>query len=66
MPLEIEAQDGTVAAVDGSEVRVELQTSRVIASAEMDGAPLERRPDTMQCGALDSGRDSGTQSHLAG
>jgi len=35
-PLRIEARDGTIPAVIGSEVRVELETSRPVASAEMD------------------------------
>jgi len=49
-PLEIEAQDGTVAAVDGSEVQVKLRTSRAIASAEMDGTPLKTEGETMSAG----------------
>jgi hypothetical protein len=49
-PLELEAQDGTISAVDGSEVRVEMRTSRPIASAEMDGGAVEWSGDTMRAG----------------
>jgi hypothetical protein len=39
-PLRIEARDGTIPAVEGSEVRVELETSRPVASAEIDEGSL--------------------------
>lgn len=49
-PLEIEARDGTISVVDGSEIRVEMRTSRKMVSAEMDGAPVEWAGDTIKAG----------------
>ncbi|RFC47973.1 MAG: hypothetical protein DVB23_000816 [Verrucomicrobia bacterium] len=59
-PLEIEAQDGTVAAVEGSVVRVEMRTSRPIVSAELDGAPIGWEGATLRAGPWNL---SGTEEH---
>jgi len=60
-PLEIEGQDGTISVVDGSEIRIELKTSREIAAAEMDGAPIEWTANTMRAGPWSV---AGIQEHI--